>query len=144
MSSSREHSLLLLMLLTASLLAISSFGQVTDGNLVGTIYDASGKVIPEASIGARNAATGIIAETKSDQSGAYRFNNLPVGSYRVTVASAGFATAQKDLSIELNATVTANVTLSVGTAAQSIEVVASTALLNTTTAQIGNLFVARL
>ena len=68
-----------------------SFGQVTDGNLVGTIYDTSGKVVPDASVGAKNTATGVIAETKSDQSGAYRFNNLPVGSYSVTVSSAGFA-----------------------------------------------------
>jgi len=51
MSSSRHTSPLLLMVLTTSFLAISSFGQVTDGNLVGTIYDPSGKVVPEASVG---------------------------------------------------------------------------------------------
>jgi hypothetical protein len=129
----------------AMLLAVSSFGQVTDGNLVGTVYDGSGKVIPDATVGARNTATGVIAETKSDQSGAYRFNNLPVGSYNVTVSSAGFASTQlKDLSIELNKTVTANVTLSIGKAAESVEVVASTSLLDTTTAQIANIFASRL
>jgi hypothetical protein len=145
MSSSRNSLQLLLKVLTTLSLAISCFGQVTDGNLVGTIYDVSGKVVPEATIGAKNAATGVVADTKSDQSGAYRFNNLPVGSYSVTVSSAGFASAQiKDLSVELNKTVTANVTLSVGTVAESVDVVDSTSLIDTTTAQIVNIFASRL
>jgi len=131
--------------LTVMLLAACSFGQVTDGNLVGTVYDASGKVIADASVGARNVATGVLAETKSDQSGAYRFNNLPVGNYSVTVSSAGFASRElKDLSVDLNTTATANITLSVGTASQSVEVVDSAALIDTTTAQISNIFASRL
>ncbi len=145
MSSSRNTSRLLPMVLAASFLAIASFGQVTDGNLVGTIYDASGKVVPEASVGAKNTATGVLAETKSDPSGAYRFNNLPVGSYTVTVSSTGFANAEiKDLSVELNKTATANVTLSIATATQSVDVVDSTSLIDTTTAQISNIFASRL
>ncbi|MCU1336285.1 MAG: Cna domain protein [Bryobacterales bacterium] len=146
MSSSRHNSpLLLLILLTASLLAMNSFGQVADGNLIGTVYDASGKVIPNAIVGAQNIATGVIASAKSDPSGAYRFNNLPVGSYSVTVSSAGFASTQiKDLTIELNKTATANVTLSVGAVTESIQVVESTTLIDTTTAQIANIFASRL
>jgi hypothetical protein len=145
MSSSRHTSPLFLMVLTTSFLAISSFGQVTDGNLVGTIYDVSGKVVPEASVAAKNTATGVIAETKSDQSGAYRFNNLPVGSYNVTVSSAGFAGRElKDLSVDLNKIATANITLSVGTATDSVEVVDSAALIDTTTAQISNIFASRM
>ena len=111
---------------TSLLLAVSSFGQVTDGNLVGTVYDASGKVVTDAAVGAKNTATGVIAETKSDSSGTYRFNNLPVGTYDVTVSSAGFASTRiKELSVELNKTATANVTLSVGTVAESVEVSAN-------------------
>ena len=127
------------------LFAACSFGQVADGNLVGTVYDTSGKVVPDASVGAKNTATGVLAETKSDQSGAYRFNNLPVGSYSVTVSSAGFASRElKDLSVDLNKTATANITLSIGTATQSVEVVDSAALIDTTTAQIANIFASRL
>src|ERR1700676_1190849 len=103
MSSFRYNSPLLLILLTTGMAAVSSFGQVTDGNLVGTVYDASGRVVPDAGVQAKNTATGITAETKSDQGGAYRFNNLQVGSYSVTVSAAGFASTQmKDLSVELN------------------------------------------
>ena len=132
-------------LLTAVLFAAFSFGQVADGNLVGTVYDTSGKVVPDASVGARNTATGVLAETKSDQSGAYRFNNLPVGTYSVTVSSPGFASRElKDLTVELNKIATANITLSIGTTTESVEVVDSAALIDTTTAQISNIFASRL
>jgi hypothetical protein len=61
------------------------------------------------------------------------------------VSSAGFASTQiKALSVELNKTATANVTLSVGTVAESVDVVASTSLIDTTTAQIANIFASRL
>ena len=126
-------------------MAVISFGQVTDGNLVGTVYDASGKVIPDAVVGAQNAATGVLAETKSDQSGAYRFNNLPVGTYRVTISSVGFkSTELKDLTVELNKTATANATLTIGTATESVDVVASNTLPDTSTAQIANIFATRM
>src|SRR5690349_10886966 len=88
MSLSRRTSAFFLTIFAmAGLLAVNSFGQVADGNLVGTVYDASGKVIPEASVTAKNISTGVVAETKADQSGAYRFNNLLVGSYSVTASS---------------------------------------------------------
>ena len=145
MSSSRHTSRLLPVIFAASFFAVVSFGQLSDGNLVGTIYDVSGKVIANAGVDAKNTATGVIAETKSDPSGAYRFNNLPIGSYSLTVTSDGFANAQiKDLSVELNKTATANVTLSVASATESVDVVDSATLIDTTTAQIANIFASRL
>jgi len=145
MSSFRNTSLLLTIVLTTSFSMINAFGQATDGNLIGTVYDTSGRVVADAGVIAQNSATGVMAETKSDQSGAYRFNNLPVGIYGVTVSSTGFAKAQlKDLSVELNKTATANVTLSVGAAADTVDVVSATALIDTTTAQIANIFASRM
>jgi len=146
MSSSRQTtSCLLAIFASAAILAVTGLGQVADGNLVGTVYDATGKTIPEASIAAKNIASGVVAETKSDQSGAYRFNDLLVGVYSVTVTSQGFSSTQiNDLSIELNKTATANVTLAVSAVAESIDVVESTTLIDTTTAQIANIFASRL
>jgi hypothetical protein len=146
MSSSRQTtSCLLAIFVSAAILAVTGLGQVADGNLVGTVYDATGKIIPEASIAAKNIASGVVAETKSDQSGAYRFNDLLVGVYSVTVTSQGFSSTQiNDLSIELNKTATANVTLAVSAVAESIDVVESTTLIDTTTAQIANIFASRL
>src|SRR5689334_15674596 len=134
MSSIRRTPLLRLLLILAMtvLPAVNSFAQSADGNLVGTVYDASGKVVADASVMAKNTATGVISATKSDPSGAYRFNNLPVGSYSVITSSAGFASTQiSDLGVELNKTATANFTLAVSTVAESVDIVASSALIDT-------------
>jgi len=130
---------------TAVLFAACSFGQVADGNLLGTVFDTSGKVIPGASVSAKNIATAVVAETKSDESGVYRFNNLPVGTYIVRVSSAGFASRElKDLTVDLNRIATANITLPVGSTTDSVEVIDSAALIDTSTAQILNSFASRL
>ncbi|HSP70368.1 MAG TPA: carboxypeptidase regulatory-like domain-containing protein [Bryobacteraceae bacterium] len=143
--SRRASAFFLRTIVMAALLSVTGFAQVADGNLVGTVYDATGKVIPEASVAAKNTATGVVAETKSDQSGAYRFNNLLVGVYSLTASSANFSSTQiKDLSIELNKTATANITLAVSAVTESIDVVDSTTLIDTTTAQIANIYASRL
>ena len=54
-------------------LATLALAQATDGNLVGTITDPSGAVIPNASIQLLNAETGVSFTAKADDSGNYRF-----------------------------------------------------------------------
>ena len=57
--------------------------QFENGSLVGTIHDASGAVIPNATVSATNTATGIIAKSTSSASGDYEFPSLRVGVYAV-------------------------------------------------------------
>jgi hypothetical protein len=61
------------------------FEQATDGNLVGTITDASGGSIPDAQITINNLATNIQTSTMSGANGEYRFSNVPVGVYDLSV-----------------------------------------------------------
>ena len=54
--------------------------QVISGDLVGTILDKTGAVVPNAAVEAVNADTGVKYTTKANDTGEYRFNNLPVAS----------------------------------------------------------------
>lgn len=123
-------------------LAIPLMGQVTSGNLTGVVFDPSGASIPDADVLITNSATGAESAVKTTSSGQYRFDNLPVGIYGVTISAAGFSKSQiKDIHVELNKTITTNVTLEVGTAAASVvEVNESAAAIDTTTAQISGSF----
>src|SRR5690349_13961675 len=88
-------------------LALSSsvFGQASDGNLVGTVSDPAGAVVPGATVTVTNAATGARAVTKTTTSGEYRFNNLPVGRYDLQAEAAGFTIARLgNVNVELNKT----------------------------------------
>jgi hypothetical protein len=128
-------------LFSAALLVTNSFGQATDGNIVGTILDASGAAVPNANVDLQNMRTGVKSSTKADSTGLYRFNNVLVGNYSVTSSASGFTTTSlKDVDVELNKTTTANITMQVGTVTTAVEISESTVLLDTTTAQVGNNF----
>ncbi len=115
-----------------------AFGQAQDGNLVGTILDATGAAIANASVEAENTATGVKTSTVTDATGSYRFKNLLVGTYKVTASASGLSTASRDVVVELNKTATANITLAVGGVSQEISVIDAPALIDTTTAHVTN------
>ena len=125
------------LVLIFAFVSAAAFGQAVSGDLVGSLFDASGAGIPNATVTAQNDATGVKTTVTTEGSGGYRFQNLPVGAYTVTGSASGFsASTVKNVQIQLNATLTQNLTLSVGTAATTVEVTAAAAALDTTTAQL--------
>ena len=122
-TAARSLCLLLSVLFVATLV---SFAQSTRGELTGTITDALGAVIPGATVLAVNQATGSRSQTVSTSSGAYRFSELPVGSYRVTVTASGFSTAtDTGVQITINSVTALSVSLKVGAQTETVTVDAS-------------------
>jgi len=135
--------LLALVAITA-LACTPGLAQTISGELVGTVYDASGATIPGATITATNAATGVSTSAESTVTGQYRIPNLPVGTYNLTVTAKGFAEAKlANVSVDLNKTATANITLQVGQTTVTLEVSEAAAVIDTTTAQVQSTFDAR-
>jgi len=67
--------------------------QELSASLTGTVTDASGAVIVDATIEISNAATkGSSRKAKTDKSGSYTVTNLPPATYTVSVAAPGFKT----------------------------------------------------
>ena len=127
-------------------LAVSSHvgAQVISGDLVGTILDKTGAVIPGARIEATKVDTGVKYETTANESGEYRIPNLPVGVYNVMASSSNFATTTiNGYTIQLNKTSSLPITLEVKGAVTSIEVSGSVAALDTTTSQLQTTFDAK-
>lgn len=115
--------------------------QVISGDLVGTVLDKTGAVVPKAAVAATNTNTGVNYATQANESGEYRFNNLPVGTYNVSASAAGFGTTTVNgFSVELNKTSTLQVTLEIKGAVTSIEVSGTAPALDTTTSQISTTF----
>jgi hypothetical protein len=133
-------------LILGVLLACSSlFGQASDGNITGAVLDASGAAVPNATIQLQNVDTGVKLNTKTDTNGTYRFGNVAIGRYGLTVSASGFTTASiKDLLVELNKTATANVTVQVGSVSTAVDVTEAATTIDTTTAQLSNNYDARL
>jgi len=110
--------------------------QAISGNLVGTVSDASSAVVPNAAVEATKIDTGVTTTTSTNGTGAYRFENLPVGTYRIIVKSGGFKTAVQQVDVVLNQTGTLNFTLTLGATSETIEVSGVAATIDTTSAQV--------
>jgi hypothetical protein len=115
--------------------------QVISGDLVGTVLDKTGAAVPAAHIEAVNVATGGKLETDANDSGEYRLNNLPVGTYNVSASAPAFGTTTiNGVKVELNKTLTQQITLEIKGAVTSIEVSGVAATLDTTTSQLQTTF----
>ena len=131
--------LILLLLWLTAMQQLSA--QVISGDLVGTVLDKTGGVVPGAAIEVVNAETGVKYASKANESGEYRFNNLPVGRYSISASSPNFSTTLiTGFIIELNKTSTLQVTLDIKGAVTSVEVSGSAPALDTTTSQISTTF----
>jgi hypothetical protein len=121
--------------------AVPLRAQVISGDLVGTVLDKTGATVPNASVEATMVNTGVKYQTKANDTGEYRLNNLPIGVYNISASAAGFAsTTVQGVTLELNKTSTLQITLEVKGAVTSIEVSGSAVALDTTTSQLQSTF----
>ena len=126
---------------TISLAAGVAMAQSTSGDLVGTVKDATGALLPGAKIMVTNEDTKVSTSVTAGGSGEFRVSNLLPGSYDLTVSSAGFQTyTLTGIAVDLNKTATSNVTLSIGSS-QTVEVSAeSGVVLDTTSTNLSQTF----
>jgi hypothetical protein len=115
--------------------------QATDSILVGVVADPSDAVVPNATIIATNRATGVKYTAKTNATGEYRINNIPVGTYDVEASANGMATKKvSGVALDLNRTASVNFKLEVGAVSTTVQVVESSALIDTSTAQLQTSF----
>ena len=113
-----------------------TFGQAISGNLVGTVSDQTGAVVANAEVTATNVGTSASVSTRTSSTGEYRFDNLPVGTYKITVKASGFTTFIEQTAVELNKTGTRNARLTPGATSETVEVTGAAPTIDTTTAQL--------
>src|SRR5256886_6334933 len=73
--------------------AVPVFAQLPTGTILGTVKDASGALVPGATVTAQNVETGTSRSILTDETGAYRLAALPVGRYDLRVELSGFKSA---------------------------------------------------
>ena len=113
--------------------------QTVTGNIVGTVTDTTGAVIPGAHVVAKNMGTGVESSTITDKAGVYHILYLPTGQYQVTISAAGFTTQIfPPFNLVLDNSAKVNAQLKVGSATTNVAVTASSAqLLDTNDATLG-------
>ena len=122
------------------LIAAPVFAQRFTAAIRGTVTDQTAGAIPGASVTLTNENTGLTRTAPTNAAGNYSFDDLPVGSYKVEVALAGFKTAVRSKVVINVADVRAvNFVLETGAITESVSVVADSAAIRTVGAEIAGL-----
>jgi hypothetical protein len=130
------HALVcLLALYTAVPLLAQSAGT---GAIEGTVQDATGAVVPNATVTATNVNTGVVTTRSTTSAGFYSVGSLIPGTYTVSVSAKGFRTfVQENLVVDQSHTSGLNVPLTNGAASETVTVTEQPPALETTNAALG-------
>jgi len=127
----------LLLLLLSALLGPAVEAQTVFGSLAGTITDSTGAVVSGAQVQAVDAGSGRMLQEISSSAGTFRFPEVSIGRYDITVKASGFQVKKMTgVQVNLQLTTAINITLQVGTAAESVTVAANAPQLQTDSSEI--------
>ncbi|PYV84821.1 MAG: hypothetical protein DMG05_23895 [Acidobacteria bacterium] len=122
------------------LLFIGSVGlaQKSTGDILGTVTDASGSVVPGVKITLTNEETQDKRDTTTNAVGEYRFPFVPIGTYSLKAEREGFkAVIVNQLILHVNDFRRQDFTLQVGEASQSVAVTATVESVNAENPTLG-------
>ena len=117
-------------------LCISSLWAQSAGNsgtVSGTVTDATGAIVPDATVSIENPVSGYSRTTKSDSAGHYQFTNLPLNPYHLAISVAGFAPYTQDVDVRSFVPISLKNSLAIGAASTVIEVTGSDLVENDST-----------
>jgi len=113
--------------------------QALYGSIVGTVTDATGGVVPGATVKASDTGTGQVRQTEASAAGAYSFPTLPPGTYNVTISHQGFENyVQQGVGVTIGNVVRVDAQLKLGATTESVQVSAQAAELQTDKAEVRN------
>ena len=112
--------------------------QVDRGEIVGTVSDSSGALVPGVTVTITDVQTNQSTTRTTDSSGSYVASLLHIGTYTVSAEKEGFRKiVQPEVVIDVNQVVRVDLVLQVGAVSQAVEVVGAPPLVQTETSSLG-------
>jgi Carboxypeptidase regulatory-like domain len=127
-------------LLSLSLLVLSlgAMAQIQNGQFTGTVSDPSGAAISNAKVTVTNVGTNLSVTTESGQTGLYKFNELPAGTYQITAEAQGFkTTTNPNLVLAAGTIQRVDFNMQLGQTREVIEVTGEGSAVNTEDSKLG-------
>src|SRR6266550_3118474 len=121
------------------LASVNAFAQAgATAQISGVVKDASGGVLPGVTVTATQTDTGLKRDATTETDGSYSLLHLPPGPYRVEAMLQGFRSFQQTgIVLQVGASPTINVTMTIGQVAETITVQANASLVETKNLGIG-------
>jgi len=118
---------------------LSASAQLSTATLSGTVVDADGAAVPNATVTLTQTQTNFTRTFQTKADGSYREEFLPVGPYKVKVNAPGFKTLeQSGLTLSVLESADLKLTVTAGGGAETVEVTADAPLVNLTNSTLGN------
>lgn len=125
-------------LLLALLISALGISQTATGRIAGTVSDASGAPVPNASVSMRQVETNTSKKIKTSSSGVYDEPLLLPGTYEITVEAPGLASQiTRGIRLEVSSAVTVDFELPIASVAATVEVTAEAPMLQTESSGVG-------
>lgn len=129
----RSSGILLLLLLVTSLL----LAQTDSGRVRGTVSDAQGGLIPGATVTLTNPDTGRVQTVTANGEGAFNFDVVPRGHYKLQAEQKGFKADTAEFTLEVSQVREINFQLQVGQSSEVVDVSAEVPLIDTESSGTG-------
>ncbi len=137
------NSRFFLVLILVLCLAGFAFAQSSTGTIQGTVADAQGAVIPNASVTITNQGTNRAITVTSNAEGLFSLPVLDPGPYKVEVQVTNFKATTQQVTLQTAQVVNLEFKLQPGSTSQTIDVTAEVPIVDTSTSGIGNIVTGR-
>jgi hypothetical protein len=129
----------IVLLVLALFMSHTALAQTGSGRIAGSVKDETGAVISGSSVTLTNRATNITQTTTSNEEGIFNFPVVSIGQYELDVTASRFAPYKQTsaIKIDVNTSLTIDVTLQVAQDSQTVTVTEGSAEVHTTDTQIG-------
>jgi hypothetical protein len=122
---------------------VPAAAQFVRGSVGGTITDAAGKALPDASVSLVERETNHSRTASTSAAGAFLLPSLPPGNYRLTISHPQYRPHVEDLALRVNQEIRVDISLLAGSRTEQVVVTAARALLKTENAALGGVIEAR-
>ncbi len=138
----KQKKILLILGLGLCLAGLAA-GQSSTGTIQGSVADAQGAVIPNASVTITNLGTNRTLMVSSNAEGLFSLPALDPGPYKVGVQETNFATTTQQVTLQTAQVVNLEFKLQPGSTSQTVEVTAANPIIDTSTSAVGDVVVGR-
>jgi len=140
----RLVSIFSVIFLLAFIAGVPAMAQEETAGITGTVVDPGGAPVKDATVTVKDNDRGTAQSTQTNDTGAFTFPRLPVGSYQLKATAQGFQSAiVSKITLVLNQVARFDLKLKVGQVSESVEVTSESPLLQTDTTLVGSLIDAR-
>lgn len=121
-----------LLIAAGTIVSSSLYSQsISSGTVVGTVLDPQQMIVMDATAELRNPVTGYKQSATPDQTGAFRFNNIPPNMYELVLTAPGFAPKTEQVEVRGSVPIAMTFTMQMSAVSTSVDVVSTAPLIDT-------------